>query len=148
MEELLKEAKIHTTLIHGKISYCTPDCAVCEEYTALSRCYECRVPFCKKCEPPSNKILYEAYEIYKKEFDNPYSFERFIDSSYDWSIDRALHCGAFYLYSSAKKVRFMCKRCEEFEKTMKDNSKLKVLLLSQKLNRDMIRNLIGYLKDI
>ena len=148
MEELLKEAKIHTTLIDGEISYCTPDCAICEDYTALSRCYECRVPFCKKCEPPSDEILHQAHEIHKKEFDDPDQFQRFINPNYDWSLNRVLHSGGFYLYCSAKRVRFMCKRCEELEKTKKDNAKLKALLLSQKLNKDMIRNLIGYLKDI
>jgi len=148
MEELLKEANIHTSRIDGEISYCTPDCAICEDYTALSRCHKCRVSFCKNCEPPSNEILHEAHEIHKKEFDNPDPFQRFINPNFDWSLDRDLHSGGFYLYCSAKKVLFTCKRCEELEKTKKDNAKLKALLVSQNLNKDMIRNLIDYLIDI
>ena len=157
MENLIRESNITYQIREGEIFYCVPDCVACREYTAFSRCCECNISLCKTCEEVSLDIMKEAYEIHKKEFEeagnNPISFFRFIDGD-DWETqnlddydddDGTLRAGSFYLYCSGKKVKFKCKRCAELEKIKKENAKLKVLLLSQNINKDILRSLMDYL---
>jgi len=122
--------------------YCTID-----TYTKMThkKVYNLYENFCK--ENSITPLAKDNDEYLKK-----YQYHFFNITQY---MMRRSNFGRFHHISGCNPLH-ICKRCkengahlpDEVEKLRKENAKLKALLLSQNLNKDMIRNLVSYLIDI
>ena len=102
-------------------------------------CYRCQTSYCSDCEEIPEEILKDGYEKFK-EVQKKFG-EDIVD--YDtFSTDRQY----FFVFSITGNIEFLCENCREFEKIKKEKAKLKALLFSQNLDKDMLCKLYNYLK--